>query len=151
MKKRRGWWNGSRSAATQPEALAQRLHVSERTRWIGETPHIHELLALSDAVVLPSRSSFAKMDYPLVALEAMIMERPVFVSAATPARELASGGAAVAVEPDAEALAHAVESNVSDREALRELGRRARELTLGPLSPRRVAAEYETIYDEVHV
>ena len=64
------------------EALRRRaaeLNLSSRTIWVGETPHIHALLGASDAVVLPSTSLFAKMDYPLVLLEAMSLGRAVFV------------------------------------------------------------------------
>lgn len=129
---------------------ARTLRLSERVRWMDETPFIHELLALSDFVVLPAKTSFAKMDYPLVALEAMCMARPVLVSSATPARELGAQGAAWSVEPSAEALADAVSSLRADDQARRALGARARRLVLDQLSPACAASAYEKLYDEIH-
>jgi glycosyltransferase involved in cell wall biosynthesis len=129
---------------------AKRWGVDDRVRWVGETPHIHELLALSDFVLLPNSTSFAKMDYPLVVLEAMCMARPVVVGAGTPATELAEDGGAVAVETNGDALAEAVEKLSVDRHARTELGREARALALRKFSPREVAATYERVYEEIH-
>ncbi len=140
-------------AATAGAALleqAKRWRVDDRVRWVGETRDIHELLALSDFVLLPNDTPFAKMDYPLVALEAMCMARPVLVGAGTPAAELADAGGAVAVETSGEALAHAVEKLSGDAEALSDVGRRARALVLTKFAPREVAAAYELLYEEIH-
>ena len=90
------------------------------------------------------------MDYPLVVLEAMSMARPVFVSAGTPAAELADEGGAIAVAPDGEALAATIQRWSDDRLALEELQRRARALTIEKFAPAKVAASYEQIYDELH-
>jgi len=79
----------SAPARTRLIAQASRWGIETRLRWIGETPDIHELLALSDFTVLPNRSPYAKMDYPLVVLEAMCLGRPVLVGTGTPAAELA--------------------------------------------------------------
>lgn len=129
---------------------AARWGIGDRARWVGETPDIHELVALSDFVVLPNRSSFAKMDYPLAALEAMCMARPVLVGAGTPAAELAEDGGAIAVETRGEALAEAIEELSADRHAVEKLGQRARALALEAFSPRGVAAAYELLYDQIH-
>ena len=58
---------------------AKRWGIEPQVRWVGETRHIHELLALSDFVVMVNRTAYAKMDYPLVALESMCLARPVLV------------------------------------------------------------------------
>ena len=126
---------------------ARQHGIDGKVRWVGETPHMHELLALSDVVVLPNLSPYAKMDYPLVALEAMCLGRPVIVGAGTPAAELAEDGGALAVEPEADALATAVDGLRSDEAARAALGRCARELALERFSPARVAAAYEEIYE----
>jgi glycosyltransferase involved in cell wall biosynthesis len=129
---------------------ARELGIGPRTHWIGETPHIHDLLGLSDVIVLPSRSSFAKMDYPLVALEARCMARPVIVSSKTPAAELAEAGGALAVEPDPDAVAAAAQSLLDDDDTRARLCERARALVLNELSPANVAESYERIYEELH-
>jgi glycosyltransferase involved in cell wall biosynthesis len=129
---------------------AKRFGVGDRVRWVGETEDILELVAASDFVLMPSRSPFAKMDYPLVALEAMSLGRPVFVSAGTPAAELADDGGAVAVEPVGEALTGEIQRLSDDRPAREALERSARTLAVERFAPARIAAEYEQLYDELH-
>jgi glycosyltransferase involved in cell wall biosynthesis len=68
---------------------AESLGLAPRVTFLGETPRILALLAASDVVILPSETPYAKMDYPLVLLEAMMLARPVVVASATPAAELA--------------------------------------------------------------
>jgi glycosyltransferase involved in cell wall biosynthesis len=128
---------------------AMRWGIGPQVRWLGETPHIHELLALSDFVVLVSRTAYAKMDYPLSALEAMCLARPVFVALESPSAELAEEEGAVAVEADGEALAQAVERLSADRARCEAIGRKARSLATSRFSPSEVAAAYESLYEEV--
>jgi glycosyltransferase involved in cell wall biosynthesis len=131
-------------------AQTKRWGIDARVRWLGEIRHIHELLALSDFVVMVNRTAYAKMDYPLVALESMCLARPVLVGKGTPSAELAGGGGAVAVETDGEALAEAIESLSADERSCQEIGRRARELATSKFSPQEVAAAYELLYGELH-
>jgi len=128
---------------------ARRWGMGERVRWLGETPEIHEMLALSDFTLLASRTPYAKMDYPLVVLEAMCMGRPTLVGNRTPAAELAEERAAVAVEPNGEALAAAIEELSADVDSRLALCRRARGLVLERFAPRKVAADYERLYADV--
>jgi phosphatidylinositol alpha-1,6-mannosyltransferase len=129
--------------------LARRWGIASRVQWLGDTLQIHELLTLSDFVVLVNRSAYAKMDYPLVALESMCLARPVLVGRGTPSEELAELGAAVAVEPDGEALAAAVERLSSDAASLIELGHWAHRVATSTFSPKQVAAAYEHLYEEI--
>jgi phosphatidylinositol alpha-1,6-mannosyltransferase len=137
-------------ARAELAGLARRRGIDTQIRWVGETPQIHELLALSDFVLMVNRSHFGKMDYPLVSLESMSMARPVLVAEGTASAELAEGGGAVAVELSGEAVAAAVERLSGDRAAVDEIGRCGRALVTTELSPSRVAAEYESIYEELH-
>lgn len=129
---------------------AKRWGIEARVRWVGETRQIHELLALSDFVLMANRSAYAKMDYPLVALESMCLGRPVLVGEGTPAAELAEDGGALGVETNAEAVAAAVERLSGDRSAYEDLGKRARLLATTKLSPQEVAGAYELLYEELH-
>jgi len=119
----------------------------EGVRWIGETPHIHDLLGAADVVVLPSETLYAKMDHPLVILEAMSLARPVVVARGTPAEELASDGAAVVIEPEVGALRTALSTLIDDADARAGLGRRARSRVLEQHAPGRMASAYEAVYD----
>ena len=131
-------------------AKTKRWGIESQVDWVGETRTIHELLALSDFVVMVNQSAYAKMDYPLVALESMCLARPVLVGAGTPSAELADGGGAVVVETDGEALAAAIESLSSNEGACAEMGAKARTLATSRFSPQEVAAAYELLYGEIH-
>jgi phosphatidylinositol alpha-1,6-mannosyltransferase len=144
-----------RKTAQADEALfrlrdrARQLGVTPRVHWLGETPQIHELLALSDFVVMVNPTAYAKMDYPLVALESMCLGRPVLVGRGTPSAELADDGGAVAVDTNAEALAEAIEKLSADQAFCAALGQKARSLAASKFSPRTVTESYEQLYEEI--
>jgi glycosyltransferase involved in cell wall biosynthesis len=129
---------------------AKRWGIDSQLRWLGETRHIHELLGLSDFVVMVNRTAYAKMDYPLVALESMCLGRPVLVGNGTPSAELAEAGGAVAVETSGDALAEAIESLSADRAAHAKVAHEARALATSKFSPKEVASAYELLYEEIH-
>ncbi len=121
--------------------------ITDRVTWIGETPRIHDLIAAADVVALPSTDLYAKMDLPLVLLEAMWLARPVVVASGAPAAELADGGGALAVEPGA--LAETLDRLLGDDAARDALGRAARKVANDRFTPDRMAAAYETLYDRL--
>lgn len=123
--------------------------IESRVRWIGETPNILDLLALADFVLMVTDSSYAKMDYPLVALEAMSLGSPVLVGSETPAAELAEEGAARSVAADGQAIAVCLDALCSDTATVSRMLDRARALVTTRFAPETVAAQYEIIYDEV--
>jgi glycosyltransferase involved in cell wall biosynthesis len=139
----------AREAEVALRARAASLGVAQRIAWVGETPRIHTLLGAADVVALPSASTYAKMDYPLVLLEAMCMERPVVVAQGTAAEELAADGAAERVAPDADAVAVTVGRLLDDPRAARAVGAAARRAVLSRFSPAEVAAGYERVYDRL--
>lgn len=114
-------------------------------RWFGETPHIHTLLGCADVVALPSADLFAKMDYPLVLLEAMSMERPVLVGRGTAAEELCVGGGALAVDNTADAIRAGIVAALDDE----TLGARGRRQVLARFTPDVMATAYEALYGEL--
>ena len=144
--------------AKTPRARAVEVELRERaakyglessTRWLGETPRIHEVLACADVVALPSADLYAKMDYPLVLLEAMSLARPVIVARGGAAEELCEGDAALAVAPQGDVLAHEIERLLA-QVALREsLGKHARNAVLERYSYRAMASAYEAVYDRL--
>lgn len=127
---------------------AKRWGIDSRVRWVGDTPRIHDLLAISDFVVMVNRSARAKMDYPLVALEAMSLGRTVLVGKGTPCAELAEDGGAWAVHPDGRALTEAIERLDGETEFRGRVERQARKLAETRFSPSTVAAAYELLYEE---
>jgi glycosyltransferase involved in cell wall biosynthesis len=128
---------------------AQKLGTHARVHHLGETRKILELIAASDVVALPSTVAYAKMDYPLVLLEAMALERAVVVAEGTPAAELAVAGGARAVPARTRELAEAFRALLGDSGARQALGQRAREQVRSEHTPERMAAAYEVLYDEL--
>jgi phosphatidylinositol alpha-1,6-mannosyltransferase len=128
-------------------ARSRELGSASRVHFLGETPRILELLGAADVVALPSSVAYAKMDYPLVLLEAMALERPVVVAARTPAAELAEAGGALVVEPNEQELTRVLAELFGDAGARARLGAAARAHVNGDLSRERMAAAYEALYD----
>ncbi len=141
----------SRANDAEPrlKALAAAMGIAARVRWIGETPRILSLLGASDVVVLPSRDLGAKVDLPLVLIEAMWQARPVIVARDGSAEELAEGGAAIAIETETDALAATLRSLLDDTIVRRAIGERARAAAIANHEPSRMAARYEALYDEL--
>ncbi|NNE18414.1 MAG: glycosyltransferase family 4 protein [Myxococcales bacterium] len=137
-------------ALSRLRAKAKQWGIEARLRWLGETEHIHELLAVSDFVVMVNPAAYAKMDYPLVALESMCLARPVLVAKGTPSAELAEAGGAIAVEATGDSLAEAIERLSADQAAIDAVGRNARALVTSKFSPQAVAEAYEVLYKDIH-
>ena len=129
--------------------LASTLGVAADATWLGETREIHALLGAADVVVLPAENLYAKMDLPLVVIEAMLLERCSLVASGTPAAELATGGGALAVAPALEPIAEAVSSLLDDDARRAAIGRTGRAFALERFAPDRVAGQYESLYDEL--
>jgi phosphatidylinositol alpha-1,6-mannosyltransferase len=126
---------------------ASALGTAARVTFTGETTRILDLLGAADVVALPSDVAYAKMDYPLVLLEAMILGRPVVVCEGTPAAELAQCGGALAVPAEASALAAVLGRLIAGTEERKALGEAARAVALSDHDPRTMARAYETLYD----
>jgi glycosyltransferase involved in cell wall biosynthesis len=101
-------------------------------------------------VALPAESLYAKMDIPLVLLEAMSLGKPLLVAENTPLSVLTQGGGAVGVpqkSPDAIASI-ALQMLESDR-FREQLGSLAREDFLQHYTAEVMATRYEALYHEL--
>jgi hypothetical protein len=128
-------------------ARVTELGLAQRVHFIGETAHIHALLGCVDVVALPSTDLYAKMDYPLVLLEAMSLARPVIVARETPAAELCTDDAARAVEARGDALAHELSTLLEDAAGRASLGERAARALETHYTHGVMAERYEAVYD----
>jgi len=137
----------ARGVEAELRERARALGTAERVHFLGETPRILELVAAADIVTLPSTVAYAKMDYPLVLLEAMALARPVVVATDTPAAELAEDGAALAVTPDEPTLAAHFGRLFGDAGEREALGRAARVAARERFGRERMAEAYELLYD----
>jgi glycosyltransferase involved in cell wall biosynthesis len=129
--------------------LARSLGVESSVIWVGETQHIHALLGAADVVALPAENLYAKMDLPLVLIEAMLLGRAVVVATGTAAAELAEDDAALSVAADVDATAHGIGQLLGDAGERARLGTRARRAALERFDPAGVACAYEALYDEL--
>jgi len=125
---------------------AQALGTTPRVTFLGETPNILKLVASADVVALPSDVAYAKMDYPLVLLEAMALARPVVVCEGTPAAELARHEGAVATGASDTAVAEILSALLSDTARREALGAAARRAALADYGRSGMARAYEALY-----
>ena len=132
--------------------IAQRLagaSPTPRVLFVGETPRIHDWLACADVVALPSADLYAKMDYPLVLLEAMSLGRSVVVAEGSAAEELCVGQAALALPLQIEALRAGIVRLLDDEGARARIGEAARRSVLEHYTYLTMARAYERVYDEL--
>jgi glycosyltransferase involved in cell wall biosynthesis len=129
------------------EALAEELGIAERVHLLGRRSDVPELLAASDAFVLPSLYEGSS----LAVLEAMAARRPVVSSAIPGTDELIEDGASGLLVPPGEAAALAAAlRRLLDDEGLRgELARRARARVEERFSPAALASSVEAVYEEL--
>lgn len=98
----------------------------ESVRILGSIDYFQDLLSVSDLVLLPAPSTYAKTDIPLAVLEAMSSGVPAVVGQGSAMQELSDAGVAIGVTPgDADALSDAVIGLCQDRTRLRDLGKKA--------------------------
>ncbi len=156
VKSDRAWVIASRPKTPRAAhaETALRARASEQGTpivWLGRIDDIHAVVAGAACVVLSSNTLQAKIDWPLVLLEALSLSVPVIVAKATPAEELAeSGGATVIASGDPRALVDAV-----DRWAGLAVDERVGTLSVAAAwvrsrcNPAAVASAYEAVYDEL--
>lgn len=141
----------ARATEARIEALLRSSGVRQRVLMLNEVEEMLPLLAACDVCALPADDLYAKMDIPLVLLEALALELPIIVADRAPLDELVSGSQihGIAVPPqDPAALAAALRTLlsagrqsaartlVSDRFAIGEIARRHEDLYLELLEAR---------------
>lgn len=119
--------------------------------FLNEVPGILDLLAASTAVILPASSTYAKMDIPLVLVEAMREERPVIVSSHGPLPEIVGDEAVGQVVPvsQSEGLAHAIRAYVEQPQRAIIEGRAARVRAARCFDTANLGPQYERVYQDV--
>jgi glycosyltransferase involved in cell wall biosynthesis len=123
------------------------LEGAGRVQFRHQVDDIHGLLSAADLVALPADTTYAKMDLPLVLLEALALGRPILVSTRPPLDELPVPEAGFAVAPgDAAALAECLEGALGDVAELERRGRRGVELARERFGRERMSAQYVALY-----
>lgn len=136
--------------AREAQAVLEReaLSLGAKITWLGEIDDIHAVTAGAMAVTLVVDTLHAKMDLPLVLLEAMAKQVPVVVARGSAAAELVSSGGAIEVEcSKPEALRESVEMLCSDSEKAKALGALGARWVTDNCAPSVVAEAYESVWD----
>ncbi len=149
-----GWVVAARPKT--PRAHEARVRLEQLARetgapvvWLGEIADIHAVVAAASVVALASDTLHAKMDWPLVLLEALALKIPVIVAEGTAAAELvASRGAFAVPTGDPGALLAAVREVLAMPAAARdERLREAAAWVERTCAPATVASAHEALYD----
>ncbi len=116
--------------------------------WLGEIDDIHAVVAGASAVTLLSDTLHAKMDWPLVILEALMCRVGCVIASAGSVAELApSDGCVQVMAGSAQDLLEAVRKihrSWTDRQK-----EHARQWVIDQCAPSQIARAYETLYDSV--
>jgi N-acetyl-alpha-D-glucosaminyl L-malate synthase BshA len=129
------------------QALARRLALGDRLRFLGTQHAIEEIVGLADVFLLPSELE----SFGLSALEAMARGVPVVGSDAGGLPEVVRHGESGYLLPvgDVEGMAARTIEILKDDERRREMGEAARHRVESLFDAERVVGQYEAVYARV--
>lgn len=142
---------GEAASAARAALVARvaQLGIGARVRIEGVVPDMRALLAAADVVLLPATVLDAKVDVPLVLLEALALGKAVVVARGAPPAELADHGGAIAVAPEPAPLADALAALLRSSDARVALGESGRTLVRTRYAASTAAAWHLALYDEL--
>lgn len=118
-----------------------------RVIMLREVKDMLRLLSICDLCVLPAESLYAKMDVPLVLLEAMALGVPLIIADHPPLSEILSDGGGLMVTPqNPSALAHSIREMLSHPELLKKFGEKAKHVVSNRYAIAHTAQQYEDLY-----
>ena len=135
---------GKDKHAARYRALARRLGIRDRVRFVGAVSDVRPYLAAADAFVLPTLYD----PFPNAVLEAMATGLPVVTSPKCGAAEIISEGASGFVR---DALGHGALAEALDRldpATSRRMGESARD-AISPLTPEAMGREFLALYERL--
>jgi N-acetyl-alpha-D-glucosaminyl L-malate synthase BshA len=129
------------------QALARRLGIQDRVRFLGRQDRIEELTGLADVFLLPSELE----SFGLAALEAMACGVPVVGSDAGGLPEVVRHAETGFLLPvgDIEGMAARTIEILEDEEHWRALSQASRRRVAALFGAERVVSEYERFYEQV--
>jgi glycosyltransferase involved in cell wall biosynthesis len=138
---------GDGPARAELEALARRLRVADRVKFLGYRRDVASLLGAADLFAFPSRVE----GMPIALMEAMWMGLPIVASDIPANREtLAAGKYGRLVPPtQPKALAEAIARLGADTQGSIALGQRARAYAREAFSPARYAERVSRLWEEL--
>jgi phosphatidylinositol alpha-1,6-mannosyltransferase len=139
-------------AAREARAALEReaLTLGADVLWLGEVEDIHALVAGAAVLSLVTDTLHAKMDWPLVVLEALLLGVPCVVGERTAAAELRASGACEPIRTgDPKALRFALQAWSDRSDPLRARLDGAARWVRERCAPAVVASAYEALYDQL--
>ncbi len=140
---------GARAARRRFVERVRELGVGAQVRVEGAVSDMAALLAASDVVALPAQRLDAKVDVPLVLLEALALGRPVLVAEGSSAAVLAERGAALAAPATPEGIGAALRQLWSSPEVRHDLAERGLALVRSEHAPWRLAQHHRALYQSL--
>ncbi|MFH1132813.1 MAG: glycosyltransferase family 4 protein, partial [Pseudomonadota bacterium] len=124
--------------------------VLHRVKMYNHVGDILDLLAASDLCLLPAESLYAKMDLPLVLLEALALGVPLVISDIPPLSELLVDEVGIGIPPkDPQALAAGLKRLLKNPTRIKKLGETARVTAKKRFDIQEVSRQYENLYEEL--
>jgi len=140
----------SRSIRERLRREIREAGAGARVVFAGDIDDMPALVGAADAVVMPAERLYAKMDAPLVLLEAMSLGVPLVLASTPPLDEIIALGGALGVSPDdAEALAATMSRVLDDGELARRLAAAGEQAVAEHFSAAAMAEQIEDLYDEL--
>jgi glycosyltransferase involved in cell wall biosynthesis len=129
-------------------AIADRLGIGERVRWLGVLPQpaLVERYRRAQAVVVPSTGE----GFGMVAVEAALCETPAVAFGSGGLRDTVRHDSTGVLVPEGDdtLLAQALDSLLTNPARAQELGSAARLFALSSFAPESAAAKYLSIYEQ---
>lgn len=123
--------------------------IADRVRVLATVSDMPALIQACALVALVPGKLVAKMDLPLVILEALLLERPVIIADQAPMNEALFGQAGQAVPyGDRAALTSALAALLADADRRRQLGAAGRRSVLDQCSAARTINQYQAAYQQ---
>ncbi len=124
--------------------------LQDRVIFLEKVENMPAFVGIADVVVMPAESLYAKMDVPLVLLEAASQRVPLIVADVPPLSELLPFELGLGVPPkDPVALAEVVGRILDNAEEARRMGKMGEDAVQSVFNSQKTALEVERIYDEV--
>jgi phosphatidylinositol alpha-1,6-mannosyltransferase len=133
-----------RAADVRESLVAELRPFERRVRHLGEVSDMAALLGVASVIAFPVDDLFAKVDLPLVLLEALALGIPMVVARGGPLEALSS--AAMCEPADDAGLARALVDLLRGGPRADEQREQGRELYRARFTPEAVAAAYEELY-----
>jgi glycosyltransferase involved in cell wall biosynthesis len=125
-------------------------NLSKNVHFLGKIDNIKKLIQAADIVVFPPNRMIFKMDYPLIILEAMALQKPVIFSNVAPMNELYENNCNIMIERnDHKQLSDLIISLFSDRGRMRLVGENARILVEKKFNIKTAARQYLCLYEKL--